>query len=142
MTAIKVLLIDDEADFTAPLGKRLAKRGMSVTAVSSGPEGLTALLNKTYDVILLDIKMAGMDGIKTLGEIKRLYPLVEVVMLTAHANTDIVISSLAMGAFDYLIKPADVDELVRKIEDAAARRKHGLESSAQRQQGNGPKTKT
>lgn len=122
-------MIDDEVDFTTPLGKRLARRGIHVDAVSSGPAGLAAMEESTFDVVLLDIKMEGMDGIKTLSEIKRIHPLIEVVMLTGHANTDIVISSLAMGAFDYLMKPVDMDELIRKIENATARKKRNEESA-------------
>jgi len=126
MNKVKVLLVDDETGFSSALGKRLAKRGLFISSADSGPKALEALAEDVFDVVLLDIKMAGMDGIKTLSEIKRQYPLVEVVMLTAHANTDIVISSLAMGAFDYLMKPADVDELVRKIEDAMRQRQRNL----------------
>lgn len=127
---VRVLLIDDEVDFTAPLAKRLSRRGMTVSTVAGGSEGLETLEAEEFDVVLLDIKMAGMDGIKTLGKIKRQHPLVEVVMLTGHANADIVISSLAMGAFDYLMKPADMGDLVRKIEDAAMKRQRNLEQGA------------
>lgn len=129
MNEVKVLLVDDEVGFSSALSKRLAKRGLSVRTADSGYKALDVLKDEEFDVILLDIKMAGMDGIKTLSEIKRLYPLTEVLMLTGHANTDIVISSLAMGAYDYLMKPADVEELVLKIEDAVQRRKRNLASS-------------
>lgn len=128
MNKVKVLLIDDEIDFITTLGKRLDRRGFSIRAAGGGQEALSVLGDEgDFDVVLLDIKMAGMDGIKTLQHIKREHPLVEVVMLTAHANTDIVISSLAMGAFDYLLKPVKVDELVAKIGDAVARRRSNLE---------------
>lgn len=123
MSDVRVLLIDDEVDYTAALAKRLGRRGLSIRTAAGGRQALELLREELCDVILLDIKMPGMDGIKTLGEIKQLHPGVEVVMLTAHANTEIVISSLAMGACDYLMKPVNVDELVRKIEDAAMRRK-------------------
>jgi len=123
MSVIKVLHIDDEVDFVASLGRRLAKRGIEVSAAASGQEALDILVEVDVDVILLDIKMPGMDGIKVLGSIKRDHPMVEVIMLTGHANTDIVISSLAMGAFDYLIKPTEISEIIAKIEDAAERRK-------------------
>ena len=126
MNTVRVLLIDDEVEYTATLGKRLGRRGFSVRTAGGGMDALAAFGEEEFDVVLLDIKMAGMDGIRTLQEIKRLYPLVEVVMLTAHANTDIVISSLAMGAFDYLLKPVNLDELTAKIEDAAMRREHNL----------------
>lgn len=123
MNAVRVLLIDDEAGYSDALARRLGRRGLSVMTADGGARALEIMASAPFDVALLDIKMAGMDGIKTLSAIKRLHPEVEVVMLTAHANTDIVISSLAMGAFDYLLKPADVEELVRKIEDAAMRKR-------------------
>jgi len=127
MNPVKVLLVDDEAGYSSTLAKRLSRRGLAVRAVESGKGALGAFEEEMFDIVLLDIKMAGMDGIKTLSELKRLYPLVEVVMLTAHANTDIVISSLAMGAFDYLMKPADVDDLVLKIDEAMKRRQRNLD---------------
>ena len=127
MTQFTVLLVDDESGFITPMAKRLARRGFNTFLASSGREALEVLGREAIDVTLLDIMMPGMDGIKTLGEIKRQYPYVEVVMLTAHADSDIVISSLAMGAYDYLLKPADVGELVRKIEDAARRRLRNLD---------------
>jgi DNA-binding NtrC family response regulator len=123
MNGVRVLLVDDEIGYTDALAKRLGRRGLSVTTAGGGAEALEAMAQAPFDVVLLDIKMAGMDGIKTLSAVKRRHPEAEVVMLTAHANTDIVISSLAMGAFDYLMKPADVEELVRKIEDAAMRKR-------------------
>lgn len=129
MNKVKVLLVDDETGYSSALGKRLSRRGLHIHAVDSGPKALAIFEEEMFDVVLLDIKMAGMDGIKTLSELKRLYPLVEVVMLTAHANTDIVISSLAMGAYDYLMKPVKVDELVLKIGDAMERRKRNLDAA-------------
>jgi DNA-binding NtrC family response regulator len=126
MTAITVLIVDDEGGFVAPLSKRLTKRGFRTRLASSGREALDVLANETVDVTLLDIMMPGMDGIKTLGEIKRLHPCVEVLMLTAHADSDMVISCLAMGAYDYVMKPAGVNELTGKIKDAAERRKRYL----------------
>jgi len=130
MTEIRVLHVDDEPDFAAAVGKRLARRGVAMRTVASGGEALEALASEPFDVVLLDIKMPGMDGIKVLGEIKQRHPLVEVIMFTAHANTDIVISSLAMGACDYLLKPADVDELIQKITAAAGRRRGREEAGA------------
>ncbi|QGY40370.1 response regulator [Pseudodesulfovibrio cashew] len=121
MSEVRVLLVDDEPRFSAPLGKRLAKRGFAVGTVDSGQKALDLLETEGFDVVLLDIKMAGMDGINTLGKLKRRHPRVEVIMLTAHANTEMVISCLAMGACDYLLKPADMEELVRKIGEAVRR---------------------
>jgi DNA-binding NtrC family response regulator len=127
MNGVRVLLIDDEVPYTEALAKRLGRRGLSVMTAGGGARAIEIMAANVFDVVLLDIKMAGMDGINTLSAIKRNHPEVEVVMLTAHADTDIVISSLAMGAFDYLLKPANVEELVRKIEDAAMRKKSDSE---------------
>jgi len=126
MTPIRILHVDDERDFAVSLGRRLVQRGLDVTHTDNGADALRILNEKDgfFDVILLDIRMPGMDGIKTLGRLKSMHPMVEVIMLTAHADTDIVISSLGMGAFDYLTKPVEIDTIVRKIEDAAHRR-HG-----------------
>lgn len=126
MTPIRILHVDDERDFAVSLGRRLVRRGLDVTHTDNGADALRILNEKDgfFDVILLDIRMPGMDGIKTLGRLKSMHPMVEVIMLTAHADTDIVISSLGMGAFDYLTKPVEIDTIVRKIEDAAHRR-HG-----------------
>ncbi|WP_320006226.1 response regulator [Maridesulfovibrio sp.] len=118
MEKIKVLLVDDEVDFSLVLSRRLEKRGFDVGMAGGAAEAVKALAQRPVDVVLLDIKMPGKDGIQLLGEIKRQYPGIAVVMLTAHAESDIVISSLAMGACDYLLKPADVDELVNKLQDA------------------------
>ncbi|MCJ2163277.1 MULTISPECIES: response regulator [unclassified Pseudodesulfovibrio] len=127
MSDIRVLLIDDEVDYITTLAKRLDRRGLSISLAGGGGQALELMARETFDVVLLDIKMAGMDGIKTLSEIKQRHPQVEVIMLTGHANTNLVISSLAMGAYDYLMKPVDVDALILKIEDAAARKKSNLE---------------
>ncbi len=125
MKGIKVLLVDDEMDFSRVLARRLGKRGMGVSTASCASEALETLRLEEMDVVLLDVKMPGRDGVRLLGEIKRLYPQVAVLMLTAHINPDIVISCLAMGAEDYLLKPADMEELTEKIVDAAESRKTG-----------------
>lgn len=133
MSSIRLLHVDDEVEFAASIGRRLTKRGLDVTHAASGPEALRIMeeADELFEVILLDIKMPGMDGIKTLGRIKSMHPLVEVIMLTAHANTDIVISSLGMGAYDYLTKPAEIGEIVRKIKDAAERRQRNMDRLAE-----------
>ncbi|WP_319542450.1 response regulator [uncultured Pseudodesulfovibrio sp.] len=119
MKQLRVLLVDDEIDFSAPLGKRLARRGMTVHTASSGLNALTELETHPVDVILLDIKMAGMDGLRTLSEIKRTHPKVAVIMLTAHVDTDIVLASMGLGACGYLMKPVNIDELVDKVRKAS-----------------------
>ncbi|WP_421903714.1 response regulator [Maridesulfovibrio sp.] len=120
MERIKVLLVDDEVDFSRVLARRLERRGLDVLTASGADEALQALKKTSVDVSLLDIKMDGRDGIQLLGEIKRQYPETAVVMLTAHAESDLIISCMAMGACDYLLKPADIDEIVRKLKDAVS----------------------
>ncbi|WP_285906938.1 response regulator [Pseudodesulfovibrio pelocollis] len=126
MTRVSVLIVDDEVGFATALSKRLNKRGMDTRLVTSGRDALTVLAEEEVDVTLLDVMMPGMDGIKTLGEIKRLHPDTQVLMFTAHSNSDMVISCLAMGAYDYVMKPGSLDELVGKIREAAQKRQRNL----------------
>ncbi|MBU1697628.1 MAG: response regulator [Proteobacteria bacterium] len=124
MKKIKLLLVDDEKPFLDTITKRLEKREFNVSAVYSGKEALAELENnKSIEVIILDVKMPGMDGIETLGEIKKRFPLVEVIMLTGHATVETAIDGMKVGAFDYLMKPCDIDVLVTKVEDAAAKKR-------------------
>jgi DNA-binding NtrC family response regulator len=113
-----VLFVDDEVEFIETLMKRIHKRGMTVAGVGSGAEALAWLERHEVDVVVLDVKMPGMDGIQTLREIKKLKPLVEVILLTGHANLESASAGMALGAFDYLMKPFNIDELVFKVQDA------------------------
>ena len=118
MENIRVLLVDDEAEFLETLIKRMKKRDIDVDGVGSGEEALTILNEDPVDVVVLDVKMPDMDGIDVLREIKRRHPLIGVVMLTGHANIEVAVRGMELGAFDYLMKPIDIDELLYKIEDA------------------------
>jgi len=115
---LNLLLVDDEEDFLETLLKRMKKRKVNVTGVKSGEEALEWLDQDPADVVVLDVKMPGMDGIQALREIKTRYPLVEVIMLTGHANVEVAIQGMELGAFDYLMKPMDIDELLYKVQDA------------------------
>jgi DNA-binding NtrC family response regulator len=107
--------------------KRLAKRDLNVIAAFSGQEALEILdKHRDVDVVILDVKMPGMDGIETLRKIKSAYPLIEVVMLTAHATVESAIEGMKFGAFDYLMKPCDMDQLIGKVNEAT-RKKQGHE---------------
>ena len=118
MDAPKVLIVDDEIRFIEALVKRLKKRSLVATSADSGEKALRLLDDDPVDVVVLDLRMPGMDGIDVLKEIKARHPLIEVIMLTGHANVDVAIEGMELGAFDYLMKPMDIDELLYKIQDA------------------------
>lgn len=120
----RILLVDDETEYVTPLAKRLGKRGFVVEAAHSGEDALAALDGYAADVVVLDVKMPGMDGIAVLNKIKCTWPHVEVVMLTGHASMEAAIRGMELGAFDYLMKPVDFPTLCNKIEDAAERKAH------------------
>ena len=118
----RVLIVDDEEKFVEMLSLSLKEKGKDVAGVYSGKECLEFLSENEIDVVILDIKMAGMDGIDTLKEIKKQFPLVEVVMLTGHGTIETAVDGMKLGAFDYVLKPADVEELVDKVESASERK--------------------
>jgi two-component system, OmpR family, response regulator CpxR len=119
---VKVLLIDDEPQFVEVLAERLEARGFIVQTALTGDEGLAKLQEQEADVAILDVQMPGRDGVETLREIKRIKPLIEVIMLTGHATIESGIQGLKLGAYDYLMKPTDTEDLVAKILRAYARK--------------------
>nr|WP_252381144.1 response regulator [Desulfovulcanus ferrireducens] len=118
MSKFSILIVDDEKDFLDTLTKRLRRRNFDVQGVTSGEQALEYLTNDPMDIVILDVKMPGMDGISVLREIKRCFPLVEVFMLTGHASLEAAVEGMKLGAFDYLLKPVGLDELLFKMEDA------------------------
>ncbi len=126
MTIANILLVDDEEAFVQTMSKRLSKRDFDVITAFSGNEALVQLENNSKtEVVILDVKMPGIDGLETLQEIKKKYPIVEVIMLTGHATVESAIEGMKKGAFDYLMKPCDMDQLVAKATEAATKkRKH------------------
>lgn len=119
-----LLLVDDEKDFVETLASRLRERGFAVECVFSGIEALARLKkDTTIDVVLLDVGMPFMDGIMALEILKKKYPLIEVIMLTGHAAVQSAIEAIKLGAFDYLTKPCDLNDLIFKAEKAGARKK-------------------
>ena len=130
MTALvppSVLLVDDETSFVEALAKRIDKRGLEVTSAFSGQEALDKLKNNggdaEFDVVILDVKMPGMDGIETLAEIKKRHPNIEVLMLTGHATVESAIEGMKSGAFDYMMKPCEIDLLLAKIDQAVIKKR-------------------
>lgn len=122
MTKPRILLVDDEARFRTNLQKMLGTQELAATAKGSGAEALEELRRQPYDVVILDIRMPGMDGLTTLAEIKKINPEVEVIILTGHASMDAAMEINKLGGYDYLMKPCPLEDLLLKI-DAAYERK-------------------
>ncbi len=122
-STIKVLLVDDEVGYVDVLANRLARRQMDVTKAYSGTEGIQALRKNDFDVAVLDLKMEDMDGIEVLKIFKRIYPDMAVIMLTGHGSALAAEEGIKCGAYDYLTKPCELDELIRKIRAAVGERR-------------------
>ena len=115
---INVLLVDDEKDFIETLAERLKLRDFNVSVAFSGDEAIELVKKNSFDVVVLDVQMPGKNGVDTLKEIKNIDPLPEVIMLTGHATVKTAIDGMKNGAYDYLMKPTDTDELIKMINDA------------------------
>ena len=130
-----VLLVDDEASFLETLSKRLAKRDLKAATAFGGQEALDKLKAgggaSNFDVVILDVKMPGMDGLETLSAIKLKHPNVEVIMLTGHGTVESAIEGMKAGAFDYLMKPCDIDLLLAKIDRAVMKKREHEEKILQ-----------
>jgi DNA-binding NtrC family response regulator len=119
MDSFRVLVVDDEEDFLETLVNRLEKRNIDTTGVASGEEALEVIKKKLFDVVILDVKMpGGIDGIEALREIKKIQPLAEIILLTGHASVETSIEGMKLGAFDYLLKPIKLEELLIKLGQA------------------------
>jgi DNA-binding NtrC family response regulator len=123
MKEMKILLVDDEERFLSTTQKLLSRKGYDALTAASGGEALDLLRAHNIHVVILDVKMPGMDGIATLKQIKRQYPMIEVIMLTGHATAESAVEGLKSGATDYLMKPTDIEELLQKAEEAFERRR-------------------
>lgn len=122
MDEFRVLIVDDEPDFLETIVKRLKRRKIDATGLSSGRAALELLEREHFDVVILDVRMPEMDGIETLREIKRMRPLVEVILLTGHASVESGMEGMQQGAFDYVMKPADIGDLIEKVRQACQRK--------------------
>ncbi len=118
MSPPHVLLVDDEEIFTRNIAKLLSHRGYRVTAVNSGDAAIRALEEQPFDVLVLDLKMPGLDGIATFREMLKLGLSVETIILTGHGSIDTALEAVKLGAHDYLTKPCEIEELVAKIDSA------------------------
>jgi two-component system, OmpR family, response regulator len=121
MGNIRVLIVDDEDDFRELFVKRFSRRSLDVSAASGGQAALDWLRANEVDVVVLDVKMPGMDGIETLQEIKKRHPEVEAIMLTGHGSVDSGLKGMSMGAYDYVMKPFQIDDLMERIVKASDR---------------------
>jgi DNA-binding response OmpR family regulator len=119
---IRILVVDDELDFLETIVKRLERRGYKASGTASGREALNYLENNEVDVVVLDVRMPGMDGIQVLGEIVTKWPLTQVILLTGHGSLEAGMRGLELGAYDYVLKPAKLDDLTKKIQQAYERK--------------------
>jgi DNA-binding NtrC family response regulator len=122
MAFTKVLLIDDEVEFASALAERLQLRNYDAKAVYNALEALNSIYSDKPDVVVLDLKIPGMDGLEILKTIKQFDPTIEVIILTGHGDIESVKEGLTSGAFEYIMKPLDIGELIAKIEQAKKRR--------------------
>lgn len=119
----RVLVVDDEKDFLELFIKRFGKRNLNVAGVDSGYAALEYLKTNPVDVVVLDVKMPKLDGIETLKEIKKRLPQVEVILLTGHGSVESGVQGMSHGAYDYVLKPFKIDELLFKIRKAFERKR-------------------
>ena len=122
MQSMRLMLVDDETRFLQTTKKLLEKKGFEILTAESGMEALKILAEKTVDVVILDVKMPQMDGLETLKNIKRDFPLTEVIMLTGHGTVDSAVEGMKSGATDFINKPADIDDLLSKAQEAYEKR--------------------
>ena len=129
---VTVLVIDDEKDFLMSIQKVLARRGMKVLCADSGRKGIDLLSDQAVDVAVVDIRMPGLDGLEVMERIRTVKPGLEVILLTGHATVRTAIEGLQRGAFAYLLKPQDIDELVSKINQAASKKREADRTTIKR----------
>jgi DNA-binding NtrC family response regulator len=119
MAEYRVLLVYDEEEFVSALSERLMLRGIEVDSALNGEEALASLKEKEFEVVILDVMMPGLGGLEVLRQIKSTYPNTQVILLTGHGSTREGIEGMRLGAFDYLIKPVDIEEMLEKMKEAA-----------------------
>jgi DNA-binding NtrC family response regulator len=118
-----ILVVDDEGDFLETLMNRLKKRHIATVGCRSGEEAVELVKESPFDIVVLDIKMpGGMDGIETLREIKKIQPAAEVILLTGHASLETSMEGMQHGAYDYLLKPIKLEDLLDKVAQALERK--------------------
>jgi DNA-binding response OmpR family regulator len=121
MADYRVLLVDDEEEFVSALSERLRLRGIEADSALNGEEALARLVEKEFEVVILDVMMPGLGGLEVLRQIKSTHPNTQVILLTGHGSTREGIEGMRLGAFDYLIKPVDIEEMLAKMKEAASK---------------------
>ena len=124
MTAPRVLLVDDEIELIQTMVERLALRWIFARAVTSGGEALDCMEKETFDVIFVDVKMPGQGGISLLSEIKRQYPEQKVILVTGHGSAEDAKEGLRLGAYDYLMKPININTICNLVREITKKRKN------------------
>ena len=125
MDQLRILIVDDEEDFVSTLAERLALRGFHAEAATKGTDALRHVAEDDFSVLVLDVKMPGIDGLELMAQIKRKHPDLPVILLTGHASVVDAQKGVEEGAFDYLLKPIDLDALIETIRTAVGRTKDG-----------------
>ena len=120
MSELTLLMVDDEIEFLEPMSARLTRRGVACKLAQSGDEALSLLASSRVDCAVVDVKMPGMDGLELLRRLRRGHPEVPVVLLTGHASAELGVRGMELGAFDYLLKPVELEELLDTIRRAVA----------------------
>ena len=118
--SMKVLIVDDEEDLIVTLVERLEIRGFEAVAVQTGIEALEQIQNNPFDVVVLDIKLKGEDGVEVMKRIKQIKSNLPVILLTGHMSKETNEEGLKAGAIDYIIKPINIDDLIVKLQEAVA----------------------
>ncbi len=122
MTCDRVLLVDDEEAFVEALGKRLNARGLSVQTSNSGEDAVAKAQGQSFDVIVLDLAMPGIDGIETMKRLREVDPDLQIILLTGHGSIEKAVEATKLGAIDFLQKPASLSDLLELIQEAGTRK--------------------
>ena len=133
MAGDRILLVDDEQSFVETLGKRLKARGLRVETANSGEEAIDKAKHQTFDVIVLDLAMPGMDGIETLKQLREIDPDLQIILLTGHGSIEKAVEATKLGAMDFMQKPASLPDLLEQIREAGARKAILVEKRAAEQ---------
>ncbi len=133
MASQRVLLVDDEELFVTALAQRMRKRGLEVDTAGDGEAALACARDKTFDAIVLDLAMPKMDGLTTLQKLLEINPDLQIILLTGHGSVAKGVEAMKLGAVDFLEKPADLQDLLAKIDEAAAAKALLVERKAEQE---------